>query len=275
MATPQGFFESLNEPGLNTAMSGDVRLSDIRVMLAESRQADRVLLRDLLVQEHVHIVAECTSGTETLQMIQLLRPDAVFLDIHLPDLDGISLSNYLTDPRPKIIFTSTEDEFAVRAFEAKAFDYLLKPFNPERVLKSLRRIRQEMEDATSLRRQLSRVVKAIRSKDHVQRLVFKSKGKIVFVNLHDVRWIEAEGNYARLHLASESHLLRETMARLEARLDPDVFLRIHRSTIVNLSFVKEIHPWIGEGESLVLLEDGTRLSMSRGYRQMLEKVIGQ
>jgi two-component system, LytTR family, response regulator len=170
---------------------------------------------------------------------------------------------------PQIIFTTAYDQYAVRAFEYNAADYLLKPFTQDRLCTSVQRVRARMADADQV---TNGRVTELAAGNYKNRIVFKSRGRIVFLPVEDIRWIGAEENYVRISTASESHLLRETMARLETTLDPEVFLRVHRSSIVNLHYVKEVKS-DADGESMVVLAGGEKIAMSRGYRMRIQKLL--
>jgi two-component system LytT family response regulator len=226
----------------------------------------------------VQVVAECADGQRALEALETHHPDLVFLDVHMPDLDGFGVLEKITEkPQPKIIFTTAYDKYALKAFESQALDYLLKPFSRDRFQKTMVRVRETMQADRSgqFGQQVASILKDIKQDEptYIDRLVFKSKGRIVFLRVNEIQWVAAEGNYLRIHVGQESHLLRETMANLEGKLDPEKFLRIHRSTLVNLRYVKEIHPWFGDGESVVILHGGTQLSLSRGYRHKLGHLV--
>jgi len=169
------------------------------------------------------------------------------------------------------------DQHALRAFEVRALDYLLKPFDRERFQEALGRARAQIEgrETGDLGRRLLALVQDIRPGPvRTERIVVKSGGKLFFLRTDEIDWIEAAGNYAKVHVGSDSHLLRETMLSLEAKLDPDKFFRIHRSRIVNLERVKEMHPWFN-GEYVVILKTGVKLTLSRGYREKLQERLGK
>ena len=167
---------------------------------------------------------------------------------------------------PRIVFTTAYDQYALRAFEVHAVDYLLKPFTPERLRSALERVRRHNGDSAN-------GAEDDDSGQYTTRIVFKSKGRILFLPVSEIRWIAAEENYVRISTADETHLLRETMAHLEERLDPRIFVRVHRSSIVNLHYVKEVRD--AEGEAAVMLVNGQRVSMSRGYRSRIQRLVHQ
>jgi len=250
----------------------------LRVLLVDDEPLARAKLRRLLADEAgVEVVGEASSAEEARAAVRDGRPDLLFLDIQMPGEDGFDLVESLDGPRPPaVVFVTAYDEHALRAFEVHALDYLLKPFDRERLRIALERAREGIarDDGVSLDEQLRMMLREIRGEQaHLDRFVIRSVGRIVFVDAKDVDWIEASGNYVRLHLGRENHLLRETMSSLEARLDPQRFARIHRSTIVNVERIKELHH-IFHGDYSVLLRDGTRLTLSRGYREQFERIVG-
>jgi len=178
---------------------------------------------------------------------------------------------------PLVVFVTAFDRYALRAFDVHALDYLLKPFDRERFHEALNRARQTLErrGAGDLERRLLELVQDLKpSPHHLERFVIKSGGRVFFVRADEIDWIEAAGNYVKLHVGNDTHLFRETMNALESQLDPDTFYRIHRSHIVNIERVKELQPWFN-GEYVVFLRNGTRLTLSRGYREKLQERIGR
>jgi two-component system LytT family response regulator len=205
-------------------------------------------------------------------LVRAARPDLVFLDIRMPDMDGFdvidALSAHADFTMPRIVFTTAYDQYALRAFEVHAADYLLKPFTPERLRTALERIRTRADseppgDAENHN-----------TETYTTRIVFKSRGRILFLPVSEIRWIAAEENYVRISTGDETHLLRETMAHLERRLDPRSFLRVHRSSIVNLQYVKEVR-MDAEGEPGILLVNGQKVPMSRTYRSRIQRLVHQ
>ena len=251
----------------------------LRVLLVDDEPLARGKLRRLLADEAgIEIVGEAGSADEARALIERERPALVFLDIQMPGQDGFQLIESLPrDLLPGVVFVTAYDQHAVRAFEVHALDYLLKPFDRERLRLALERARESLARADAqagLDEQLKSMLTELRGEQpFLSRFVVRSVGRIVFVRAQDVDWIEAAGNYVRLRIGKESHLLRETMSSLETRLDPKVFARIHRSTIVNIDRIKELNH-IFHGDYSVLLKDGTRLTLSRGYREQFERIVG-
>lgn len=254
----------------------------VRVVIADDERLARQKLRILLdLESDLTIVAECQDGQQTISAINCFRPDLLLLDIQMPDLDGFQvLAEIPAEDLPVVIFTSAYDQYAIRAFEAHALDYLLKPFDQERLHHAIERARMELlksenRDITRRLLELLSQVKtdvAARSVEGEDRLVIKSRGRVVFLDLDEIDWVEAAANYVRLNVGKESYLLRETIARASERLNPSKFARIHRSTIVNVRKIKELIP-VNSSEYIVVLKNGKELSCSRGYRSMLQRVI--
>jgi two-component system LytT family response regulator len=265
----------------------------IRTLIVDDEPLAREGLRVLLEPDPaIELVGECRDGPEAVACIEELEPDLVFLDVEMPEMDGFDVLETLREdavPLPTIVFVTAYDQYALRAFEVHALDYLLKPFDDERFEHALERAKQDI-----VRRQAAVVASRIeallterriagagveRSPDEastgpVQRFVVRSSGRIHFVDIGEVDWVEAAGDYVRLHTGERSHLMRETMKHLEDRLDLEIFIRIHRSTIVRIGFVKEIRT-TGTGQYVVVLEDGTRRNLSRSGRRRLEEVLGR
>ena len=245
----------------------------IQAIIADDEVLARQKLRHLLEDEQdVEIVGEGATAQETVELAQLTEPDVILLDIQMPGMDGFDVVSALSSGKPaappRIIFTTAFDQYALRAFEINAVDYLLKPFTRERLQQAMQRVREQLSlqnDGT----------KALKRPDepYTTRIVFKSRGRILFLPISDIRWIGAEENYVRICTDRENHLLRETMANFEGRLDPKSFIRVHRSAIVNLQYVKEIRTDSLEGESFVLMQDGQKVPVSRGYKTRITGLL--
>jgi two-component system, LytTR family, response regulator len=249
----------------------------IRVCIADDEPLARERIRTLLEHEpDVRVVSECADGAEAIAEIQRERPDLVFLDVQMPVVDGFGVLRALDDEMiPSVIFVSAHDQYALQAFDVHALDYLLKPFNSHRFRKALSRARLEIlkdQPAGVSQRLLSLLEELQNGRKPQERLVLKTAGRVSFLKVDEIDWIEAEGNYVRLHVGATSHLLRETMKGMEAKLDSTRFLRIHRSTIVNADRIKELQP-LFHGEYAVILRDGTRLTASRGPDNKLRRFL--
>jgi two-component system LytT family response regulator len=222
------------------------------------------LLRD---EPDIEVVGECATGPQAMSVIERTSPDLVFLDIQMPQIDGLTLARTLGRTMPAVVFVTAYDEYALGAFEVHALDYLLKPYSADRFKSALVHARQHL----SARQKSGSPSPSYERRD---RLVIKSSGRIYFVRTRDIDWCEANGNYVRLHVGAQTHLVRGTMAHIEAQLDQAQFVRIHRSTIVNVDRIQELQLSFG-GEYVVLLHDKTRLTLSRGYREGLQAKLGK
>ncbi len=270
--TPESAVDILADPSTNGL---------VRTIIADDEGLARRKLRILLEGEaEIHVVAECNDGREAIAAIRTHRPDLLLLDIQMPDIDGFQvLSEISPSEMPVVIFTSAYDQYAIRAFQAHALDYLLKPFDQERLHQALERARFELRKSKD--REITRLILELLSQvkngkesppELDQRLVIKTKGRIVFLNVDDLDWVEAAANYVRLNANGETHLFRETISRISERLNPNQFIRIHRSIIVNVRKIKELMP-VNSGEYVVILKSGKELSCSRGYRCNVQQVI--
>ncbi len=254
-------------------------MKKIRTVVADDEPLARERLGTLLRSEpDVEVVAECADGARTIAAIQQLGPDLVFLDVQMPGSDGFDVIQAVRPDRmPIVVFVTAYDKYALRAFDVHALDYLLKPFDRDRFQKALQRAREQMEGQQTgdLGRRLLALVHDLKpDQQRLDRLVVKAGGRVFFLRTDEIDWIEAAGNYVRLHLGNDSHLFRETMNALEAKLDAQRFFRIHRSRIVNIERIQELQPWFN-GEYAVILRDGTRLTLSRGYREKLQERLGR
>jgi two-component system, LytTR family, response regulator len=218
----------------------------------------------------VRLAGECNDGVEAIERIRALKPDIVFLDVQMPEVDGFGVVEALAEEEmPLVIFVTAYDQHAVRAFEIHAVDYLLKPFDDERFTKALLRARAILEQGgrPGEAGRLMRMLKEIGSgAGGMKRIIVRSSGHVTFIRTSDVDWIEAQGDYVSLHYQGKRHLVRENIGVLEDQVRPQGFARIHRSTIVNIGRVKELQP-LFHGDYTVVMTDGTRLTMSRSYRE--------
>jgi two-component system LytT family response regulator len=255
----------------------------IRVLLVDDEPLARRGIRQLLEKEKdFEIAGEAVNGQDAVFAIRKLKPDLVFLDIQMPLLDGFSFVEKIGAANsPEIVFVTAYDEHAIRAFDINALDYLLKPVDPKRFVKTLNRVRERMKDAQTkdVDRRLTTLLQSLESVKsngeqtaYLERIAVKKAEHIIFVEVDEIDWISSEGNYIQLHTKNKPHLLRETMDGIERKLDPQKFLRLRRSTIVRTEQIKELHP-LFNGEFLVLLKDDTELSSSRRYRQNLNQLL--
>jgi len=250
-----------------------------RVVIADDEPLARERLRMLLDgQDDIEVVGECQDAAQAIDAIRRLRPDLVFLDVQMPGASGFDVVAALDQDRlPLVVFVTAFDHYALKAFDVHALDYLLKPFDRERFLQALGRARTQLQRPANgeLRRRLLDLVRDLQpSPPRLDRFVIKSGGRVFFVRADEIDWIESAGNYVKLHVGPEAHLFRETMNAIEAQLAPETFYRIHRCHIVNIERVKELQPWFN-GEYVVFLRSGTRLTLSRGYREKLQERIGR
>jgi two-component system, LytTR family, response regulator len=245
-----------------------------------ARRNLRLLLKD---DDEIEIVGEAASGREALAMIRNHSPDLVFLDIQMPELDGFGvLDNIEAERLPAIVFVTAFDQYALKAFEFHALDYLLKPFDDARFAKALRQAKlqvgqRELKDLSErlvalLAGREGNATAPVRQPQYLSRLLIKSAGRVFFLKTDEIDYVQAEDYYVRLHVGRKGHLLRETMAELESKLDPAKFLRIHRSTIVNIEKIRELQQHFN-GEYIVLLHDGSEHKLSRSRREELQTLL--
>jgi two-component system LytT family response regulator len=257
----------------------------LRTVIVDDEPAARRGIRLLLERDqNVTIVGEAAGGAEAAELIKRERPDLVFLDVQMPGCDGFeALERVGAAAAPAVVFVTAYDEHALRAFEVNAVDYLLKPYDDIRFAAALQRAKDEVRRRTAdtVNARLTQLLDYLQhdttraaAKDEApgERILIKSSGEIFFLKAEEIDWIEAEGDYMKFHVAGRAHLMRETMARLEARLDPKRFIRIHRSTIVNIDRLRKLSPSFA-GEYAVILHDGTKLKLSRGYHERIATLM--
>jgi two-component system LytT family response regulator len=273
----------------------------MRVLIVDDEPiARRRISRLLKLEDDVEVVNEVGSGTDAVAAIREQKPDLVFLDVQMPDLDGFGVVSALGEPEsmPAIVFVTAYNEYAVKAFDVNAVDYVLKPFDGERFRSAFQRARTTLEQKNSAEagRRIKALLEEVLGEQRAQaltaagangggaaaaqvqpvararyldRLMVKHDGRVFFVKVADVDWFEASGNYVRVHVGRVSHLIRETMHGIEAQLDPNLFARIHRAVIVNMDRIRELQPWFA-GDYIVILRDGRQLKLSRTYREALQ-----
>lgn len=255
----------------------------LRVLLVDDEPLALRKLRRLLSSERdIQIVAECSDGKAAADAIRRHAPDLVFLDVQIPELDGFQvLDSLAVRVLPVIIFVTAYDDHALRAFDAHALDYLLKPVGRDRFRESLDRARERVlerraagvVDARLLALQGERKATAEMATSRcLTRIAIKGDGRAFFVRTDDVDWIEAADNYVRLHIGGTNHLVRESLRTLETKLDPRLFLRVHRSAIVNVDAIREMQPWF-HGDHVIILRSGARLTCSRRYDERLRQML--
>jgi len=258
----------------------------IRTLIVDDEPAAREGMRHLLAADpEIEVAGECADGWQAAAAIRDAGPDLVFLDVQMPELDGFGVLREVDLERaPTVVFVTAYDQYALRAFEVHAIDYLLKPFTDERFRESLDRAKRQVRQgrlgdlsgklAALLQRYGAEAPARPGRQRYLDRLLVKASGTVTLLRVVEIDWIDAEGDYVRIHVGKSWHLLRETMKNLEGQLDPARFVRIHRSTIVNLEKVKELQPFF-RGEYVVVLQNGTTLKLSRGYRENLERRLGR
>jgi len=249
----------------------------IRTLVVDDEELARDRMQSLLAEQpDVEIVGVCTDGPSAVETIDKTQPDLVFLDVQMPGMDGFEvIDNIDKNHAPAVVFVTAHDAHALRAFEIHALDFLLKPFDQTRFEKALDRARGHLNvDRTGGLdpRLVSLLEELHQERKYPERLIVKSGGRVFFVRTEEIDWVEASGNYVKIHTKNDAHLLRESMKNMEARLDPKTFVRIHRSAIVNIDRIKELEPWF-HGEYIVIMRDGTRLTASRVFSDRLSAAI--
>lgn len=248
----------------------------LRAIIVDDESLARRYIRRLLHgDEDIEIVAECASGAEALEAIAEHEPDLMFLDIQMPEMDGFAvLESIMPEMMPEVIFVTAFDQFALRAFEVHALDYLLKPFDRPRFEKSLGRAKVSLRNPDHDRAKITNLVDHMKSRPgRMDRLMVKVDGRVLILKSAEIDWIEAEDKYVRIHTGKKTFLVRLTMNAVERRLDPSHFVRIHRSAIINIDRIVEMHP-LFNGEQAVILDSGAKLTLSRRYKAELYRLLG-
>jgi two-component system LytT family response regulator len=246
----------------------------IQTVLADDEPLARRKLRELLqADSDVKIVGEAGNGAEVMDLLRTTNPHVMFLDVCMPGRDGFAVLDEIAAEKgktmPSVIITTAHDQYALRAFDARAVDYLLKPFSMERLRAAVQRVKDQLSAPAK-----KAGTDEANGKEYLNRIVFKSRGRILFLHASEIRWIGAEENYVRVSNGSESHLIRDTISSMEARLDPKMFLRVHRSAVVNLNYVKEIRT-DPKGDFVVQLVSGQTIPMSRSYHARIRHLLGR
>jgi two-component system, LytTR family, response regulator len=252
----------------------------LRVVLADDEPIGRQrLLRLLQAEPETDVLAACADGEEAVEAIREHAPDVVLLDIQMPHLDGFEVVAALGEAsQPAIIFVTAHDQYALRAFQVHAFDYLLKPVEQDQLRSALARaVPSNRTPQGSTTRRILSLLEEINARERGRgrdRLVVRSPERAFFLRTEAIDWVEAAGKFVHLHVGRTVHALRESMAELEQELDPVRFLRISRSAIVNIDRIQEIQPWF-QGDYVLILTDGTRLTSTRGYRENMRRLLGR
>ena len=248
----------------------------LRTLLVDDEPLVRLGLRRALERvEDVAIVGEARDGGEALECIRHTRPDLVFLDVRMPDLDGFEVLEALeTDALPAVVFVTAHGDYAVRAFEVHAVDYVLKPFDDDRLLAAVQRSRARLAGPSPLPSGIPALLRELgEARGYLDRVVVKDRGRVIFVPIDDVDWFEAADNYVRVYAGTHRWLIRHTIKGLAARLDPKRFARVHRSTVVHLARVKQLAP-TGNGDYKITLTTGVAVTLSRSFKETFERQVG-
>ena len=251
----------------------------IRVVIADDELLARKFIRRMLKQDpEVEIVAECSNGADAVTTIRKEKPDLVFLDVQMPEIDGFGVLDAVKlDHLPEIIFTTAYESYAIRAFELHALDYLLKPFDQVRFKAALKYAKErfQVQDNDEKRLQIGTLLDSIRAQQqYLDRVIIRADGRITFLQTREIDWLEADDKYVHLHTGKGARMVRQTLSAMEDQLDPKKFVRVHRSAIVNTDRIKELQP-LFNGEHSLILEDGTRLTLSRKYKDKLFELLGK
>jgi len=244
---------------------------NLKILIADDERPARNKLRSHLKDESgIETIAEAQNGLEAVEVIRNDAPDLVFLDIQMPGMTGFEVIESVgPDVMPATVFVTAYDEFALKAFEVEAVDYLLKPFDRDRFRQAFQRALNRIERRTWDRSRLFRLLEGVRpGPAYLERIVVREGGRLFFIPTKDVLRVSAQENYVELHTSSGSHLIRDTLNHLETRLDPEKFARIHRSDIVNVDCIKELQSW-SHGDYIVVMKDGSRARLSRRYQDRL------
>ncbi len=251
----------------------------IKAIIADDESLARnVIKKYLSAFPQIKIIAECENGLIALNKINELKPDLIFLDIQMPELDGLSLLNELPQ-LPLIIFTTAFNQYAIKAFEINAVDYLLKPFDKDRFAQAIQKVIEQKSSPAHIQKQikdlqnsLDEVLKA--DKKFTSRILIKGKDGYSFLNVQDIIWFEAYSDYVKIHIKEKFFLKNISLNELETKLNPEIFIRIHRSTIVNIAYIKEMKPYFN-GEYYIYLTNGEKLKLSRSYKDKLKIIIDE
>lgn len=247
----------------------------IRTVVVDDEPLACKRLEKLLKEdEEIELISLCANGEEAIKQINEEQPDLVFLDIQMPEINGFDvLQNIDQEKIPLIIFVTAYDEYALKAFEVHALDYLMKPFKKERFFESLNRAKKALKknNRAVINNKIENLLEFLKpARGSLSRILVKSSGRYFFLKTTDIDWIESAGNYVRIHSGGNNYLIRETMINMEKKLDSDTFFRIHRSTIINVNKVKELEQWF-HGDYQVIMYNEEKLTMSRNYKELLDK----
>lgn len=243
------------------------------IVVDDEPLACKRLVNLLSEDKDIDIVAVCGNGKEAIEQVHEKRPALLFLDIQMPEIDGFEVLRQVDENlMPVVIFVTAYDEYALRAFEVHALDYLMKPFNKSRFKDAVSRVKNiiAQEKQSAIDQKVDKLLEYVSDVKALSRILVKSSDRYFFIKSENIIWLEAAGNYVRVHSATKSYLIRETMTNMEKKLDTDIFFRIHRSTIVNVDKIHELEKWF-HGDYKVIMENGEKLTMSRNYKQLLDR----
>jgi two-component system LytT family response regulator len=255
-------------------------MEPIRALIVDDEPLARELLGSLVsAAPGFTLVGECRNGREAVEVLRASPPDVVFLDVQMPELSGFGVVEEVGVERmPVTVFVTAYNEHALRAFDAQALDYLLKPFDDERLARTLKRVEARVRQARGggeVAPRLMALLETLQQRErYAERLVLREEGRASFLPVGDIDWVEAAGKHVQVHARGATHTVRESITTLEAQLDPRRFVRVHRSAIVNLDRVREIQGWF-HGDFVLLLENGTQVTTGRGYRERLQELLGK
>ena len=254
-----------------------IEQNKITIMIVDDEDLARTRIRELVQKDsELEVLSECATGTEAVTALANSKPDILFLDIQMPDMNGFGVLKRINESSmPLVIFVTAYDEFAIKAFELHAFDYLLKPFKKKRFEEAVIHAKNELRTRNQkewIQRTYSMLESLSGKGMFLDRFTVKERGRIFFVKARDVDWIEAEDNYVRIHSGKDTYLIRQKIGLLEKELDPISFVRIHRGAIVNVESIKELQQWF-KRDYRVVLRNGTILPLGRSYRNELRKVL--
>ncbi len=255
-------------------------MDPIRALIVDDEPLARELLGSLVsATPGFQVVGECRNGREAVERLRSSPPDVVFLDVQMPELDGFGVVEAVGVERmPLTVFVTAYNEHALRAFEAQALDYLLKPFDDERLARALKRVEGQVRLARGggqVEPKLVALLESLHRRErYAARLVLREEGRASFLPVADIDWVEAAGKHVQVHARGTVHTVRESITALEEQLDPRRFVRVHRSAIVNLDRVREVQSWF-HGDFVLLLEDGAQVTTGRGFRERLQELLGK
>ncbi|MBC8185993.1 response regulator transcription factor [candidate division KSB1 bacterium] len=246
-------------------------MNTIKAIIIDDEELAREIIKEYLVNfPEIKIISECRDAHEALAAITKHKPDLIFLDIHMPEINGFELLEMLEE-LPNIIFSTAYDQYAIKAFEVNAVDYLLKPYDAERFELALKRAKKDIESDTKTNETITKLLESInKPKDYLDRILIKQSGRIVIISTSEIYLIKAADDYAEIHTTKESYLIQQSLNHLESRLDPDKFLRVHRSYITNINAIKDIVSW-ASGRYKLFLKNGNEISVSRSGYQKLKR----